>query len=72
MSRQNQKVKSFFLSVFLTVDRDFPLVLHPAVFNQCVSCLTGDKLPVILLAGSEGGHTGGDVAVTAGLETEQN
>ena len=59
----------FFVFVRLTVDRNLPLILHPTVLNKQVCGLTGDKLPVILLAGSEGGHTGGDVSVTAGLET---
>ena len=69
MSRQNQKVKSLFLSVFLTVDTDFPLVLHPAVFNERVAGLAGDELPVVLPVGGEGGEAGGDVAVKTGLNT---
>ena len=54
------------------MDRNLPLVLHPAVLNEPVSCLTGDKLPVVLLAGGEGGEAGGDVAVHAGLQTQHN
>ena len=53
------------------MDRNLPLILHPAVLNKQVGGLTGDKLPVILLAGSEGGQAGGDVAVNAGLKTKK-
>ena len=51
------------------MDRNLPLILHSAVLQQCVGGLAGDELPVVLLAGGEGGQTGGDVAVSAGLNT---
>ena len=51
------------------MDRNLPLILHSAVFNERVGGLAGDKLPIVLLAGREGGEAAGDVAVSAGLNT---
>ena len=51
------------------MDRNLPLILHSAVFNQSVGRLAGDELPIVLLAGREGGEAAGDVAVSAGLNT---
>ena len=51
------------------MNRNLPLILHSAVFNERVGSLAGDKLPIVLLAGREGGEAAGDVAVSAGLNT---
>ena len=52
------------------MDRNLPLVLHSAVFNERVGGLAGDKLPIVLPAGREGGEAAGDVAISAGLNRE--
>ena len=59
----------FFVFVRLTVDRNLPLILHPALFNERVAGLAGYELPVVLPGGGEAGDAGGDVAVKTGLNT---